>query len=82
MPYMLVCSQIPIEDGPTTIGNIDIDSALAERLEAQPSRMFFTITYLTNLGPQVVLNILEREGWKVIGVAGTGNACIWTLHRQ
>lgn len=38
--------------------------------------------YMTNLTPREVLNLLEKEGWKVIGMAGIGQTCAWTLHKD
>nr|CDJ83901.1 GTP cyclohydrolase I domain containing protein [Haemonchus contortus] len=38
--------------------------------------------YMTTLAPRQVLNILEKEGWKVVGMAGIGQTCAWTLHRD
>ena len=31
--------------------------------------------------PRVVLNKLEDMGYKVLGITGVGQTCVWTLHK-
>ncbi|XGW29294.1 hypothetical protein V3C99_008816 [Haemonchus contortus] len=84
MPYLLISTQIRLETGPTFVGDGDSDKELMERLCAHPSRQLGNefVEYMTTLAPRQVLNILEKEGWKVVGMAGIGQTCAWTLHRD
>ncbi|KAL6739487.1 hypothetical protein Aduo_012933 [Ancylostoma duodenale] len=88
MPYMLISTQIRLEAGPTFVGDGDSDKGLMERLQAKPSQQLgneFVASYseyVTPLSPRLVLDILEEEGWKVIAMAGIGQTCAWTLHRN
>lgn len=84
MPYLLISTQIRLEIGPTFVGDSESDQALMERLQAKPSRQLGNefVEYMTSLTPRQVLNILEKEGWKVVGMAGIGQTCAWTLHRD
>ncbi|VDM77558.1 unnamed protein product [Strongylus vulgaris] len=84
MPYLLVTTHTPIEAGPTYVGDYDSDVDLIELLQAEPSHPFGVVgysVYCSSFAPQIVLNILEKDGWKIVGTAGTSQACIWTLHR-
>ncbi|KAK6027813.1 putative GTP cyclohydrolase I feedback regulatory protein [Ostertagia ostertagi] len=66
MPYMLISTQIRLEVGPTFVGDGESDKELMERLEANPSRQLGNeFEYMTALAPRQVLDILEKEGWKV-----------------
>ena len=31
--------------------------------------------------PRIVLNKLEKKGYKVVAVTGVGQTCIWTLNK-
>ncbi|VDO71294.1 unnamed protein product [Heligmosomoides polygyrus] len=71
MPYLLISTQIRLEIGPTFVGDSESDQALMERLQAKPSRQLGNefVEYMTSLTPRQVLNILEKEGWKVVQTA-------------
>lgn len=70
--------------GPTTVGDFKSDPQLMARLGATLTGVGVRelAEYETRLTPREVLNILEKEGWKLVGVAGCGNGCVWTLHRE
>jgi len=40
-----------------------------------------TCTFCTGLPPHVVLNLLERHGYKLVGTNVVEWTCIWTLHK-
>lgn len=40
------------------------------------------VTYTTGLAPQQVLNLLEKEGWRVVSTTGVGQTYVWTLHKE
>ncbi|CAJ0601961.1 unnamed protein product [Cylicocyclus nassatus] len=71
MPYMLISTQIRLEAGPTFVGDGDSDIDLMGRLQAKPSQQLGNefVEYSTPLSPRLVLNLLEKEGWKVVGMA-------------
>nr|CCC86614.1 GTP-cyclohydrolase feedback regulatory protein [Teladorsagia circumcincta] len=84
MPYMLISTQIRLEVGPTFVGDGESDKELMARLRANPSRQLGNefVEYVTALAPRQVLDLLEKEGWKVVGMAGIGQTCAWTLHKE
>ncbi|CAD6195189.1 unnamed protein product [Caenorhabditis auriculariae] len=84
MPYLLISTQIRMECGPTFVGDGQSDIELMERLNAKLSKQLGNEfqEYVTPLPPRMVLNQLETEGWKVIGMAGIGQTCAWTLYRE
>ncbi|KAK6750490.1 hypothetical protein RB195_002455 [Necator americanus] len=84
MPYMLISTQIRLQTGPTFVGDGDSDKYLMERLQARPSQQLGNefVEYITPLSPRLVLDLLEKEGWKVVGMAGIGQTCAWTLYRN
>uniref|UniRef100_A0A914WEP0 GTP cyclohydrolase 1 feedback regulatory protein n=1 Tax=Plectus sambesii TaxID=2011161 RepID=A0A914WEP0_9BILA len=83
MPYILISTQIRLECGPTVVGDADSDPELMKALEAMPSKQLGNnfVEYTTVWPPRAVLNKLETLGWKVVGMAGIGQTCAWTLHK-
>lgn len=83
MPYMLISTQIRLENGPTIVGDRNSDPTLMEHLGArkitQPGNDF--PEYRTEDPPRTVLNKLELMGYRVVAMSGIGQTCIWTLHK-
>ena len=42
----------------------------------------FSKEYRTADPPRVILNKLESRGYRVIGMTGIGQTCIWTCHKE
>ncbi|ETN79515.1 putative GTP cyclohydrolase I feedback regulatory protein [Necator americanus] len=69
---MLISTQIRLQTGPTFVGDGDSDKYLMERLQARPSQQLGNefvascMEYITPLSPRLVLDLLEKEGWKVV----------------
>ncbi|XP_037499764.1 GTP cyclohydrolase 1 feedback regulatory protein [Rhipicephalus sanguineus] len=84
MPYLLISTQIRLENGPTIVGDRNSDPTLMEHLCArkitQPGNDF--PEYRTDDPPRTVLNKLELMGYRVVAMSGIGQTCIWTLHKQ
>lgn len=83
MPYILVSTQVRLENGPTIVGDVGSDPVLMEQLNAKAVQQLGNnfVEYITPDVPRVVLNKLEKMGWKVAGMAGIGQTCCWTLHK-
>ncbi|CAB3406572.1 unnamed protein product [Caenorhabditis bovis] len=73
-----------MECGPTMVGDGDSDPQLMALLEANLMKQLGNEfqEYITKWSPRKVLNTLEREGWRVVGMAGIGQTCAWTLHKE
>ncbi|XP_003747578.1 GTP cyclohydrolase 1 feedback regulatory protein [Galendromus occidentalis] len=84
MPYVLISTQIRLENGPTIVGDADSDPELMEFLGARRIRQlgnnFFE--YSSASPPRKVLNKLEEKGYHVVAMTGIGQTCVWTLHRS
>ncbi|XP_014772206.1 GTP cyclohydrolase 1 feedback regulatory protein [Octopus bimaculoides] len=83
MPYVLVSTQIRLENGPTMVGDEWNDVELMEYLGASLCKELGTnyIEYRTPDPPRTVLNKLETKGYSMVGMAGVGQTCIWTMHK-
>ncbi|KAG8188550.1 hypothetical protein JTE90_007158 [Oedothorax gibbosus] len=83
MPYIVISTQIRVENGPTIVGDGDSDEELMEYLGAQLTQQLGNnySEYICKDAPRVVLDNLELRGYKVIAMAGIGQTCIWTLHK-
>lgn len=82
MPYVFISTQIRLECGPTFCGDEDSNPELMKYLGAeltQEAGNTFKV-YIAKDTPRIILNKLEEVGYKVIGVTGVGQTCIWTLH--
>ncbi|KAK3092524.1 hypothetical protein FSP39_003996 [Pinctada imbricata] len=38
--------------------------------------------YQCNDSPRIVLDKLEKKGYRVVAMTGVGQTCIWTLHKE
>lgn len=79
--YVLVSTQIRIENGPTVVGDAESDPVLMERLEARlETRLGNNFAeFVTDWPPRKVLNSLAGLGYRVVAMAGIGQTCVWTL---
>ena len=41
-----------------------------------------SFVYITDDPPRIILNKLEKAGYKVVGVAGIGQTCTWTMYAE
>lgn len=84
MPYILISTQIRMECGPTMVGDGESDPKLMEKLEAKLTKQLGNEfqEYITKWSPRKVLNQLEKEGWKMVAMAGIGQTCAWTLYKE
>lgn len=84
MPYLLISTQVRLENGPTIVGDADSDPRLMEQLGAKRIQQLGNnfVEYLTPDVPRAVLDKLEKLGWKVVAMTGVGQTCCWTLHKE
>ncbi|XP_070576966.1 GTP cyclohydrolase 1 feedback regulatory protein-like isoform X1 [Ptychodera flava] len=83
MPYILISTQIRLECGPTVCGDEHADPEIMEYLGAK------LVTHLGNNFPEytcpdvprIILNKLEKIGYRVAGMTGIGQTCIWTMYK-
>eukprot|EP01147_Barroeca_monosierra_P010386 gene10386-2518_t len=70
--------------GPTTCGDSGSPKDIMDACEAKLiTKLGYTIEeYVSSLPPRVVLNRMERFGYKVVASAGMGQTCSWTLYKQ
>ncbi|XP_034234996.1 GTP cyclohydrolase 1 feedback regulatory protein-like [Thrips palmi] len=84
MPYVLVTTQIRLENGPTFVGDEHSDPELMQYLDArkvtEPGNNFST--YLTDLNVRQVLNQLEKRCYSLVGMSGMGQTCVWTMWKS
>ncbi|XP_013412749.1 GTP cyclohydrolase 1 feedback regulatory protein [Lingula anatina] len=82
MPFVIISTQIRLEKGPTVVGDADSDPELMKFLGAELVQQLGNdfSQYEVSCSPRVVLNQLEKKGYKVLGMTGIGQTCIWTLH--
>lgn len=36
-------------------------------------------TYVTNLNVRCALDLLEKRGFRLVGMSGMGQTCVWTM---
>lgn len=83
MPYILVSTQIRLENGPTIVGDEWNDVELMEYLGASLCKQLGNnyLEYRTPDPPRIVLNKLEVKGYSMTGMTGVGQTCIWTMYK-
>lgn len=84
MPYVLISTQIRMETGPTVVGDESSDCTLMARLAANKRTVLgnnFSEWYVDD-PPCVVLNKLEKLGYRVVSMTGVGQTLVWCLHNQ
>ncbi|KAK0407938.1 hypothetical protein QR680_003683 [Steinernema hermaphroditum] len=82
--YVLISTQTRLECGPTMVGDADSDPELMYFLEAKKVVRLGNryAEYVTDLHPRIVLNRLGERGFRVVGMAGIGQTCVWTCVRD
>jgi hypothetical protein len=43
--------------------------------------LYFSLEYRTQDAPRIILNKLEKRGYKVVSTTGIGQTIVWTLHK-
>ncbi|GAB6021818.1 hypothetical protein CHUAL_004392 [Chamberlinius hualienensis] len=79
MPYLLVSTQVRLESGPTNLGDESVDPQVVSHLQA---KLVKDSHYVVAKPPRIVLNELEKIGFKVVTSCGVGQTCVWTLHKN
>ncbi|XP_059176910.1 GTP cyclohydrolase 1 feedback regulatory protein-like isoform X4 [Physella acuta] len=85
MPYVIISTQIRLDVGPTVVGDEWSDRELMEYLDATLIKQLgnnYSAQYRTEAAPRVVLEKLEKRGYKLVAMTGVGQTCIWTLHKE
>jgi len=83
MPYALISTQIRLAIGPTQCGDEWADPELMKYLGAELVHTFGNNfkEYISSDPPRVVLNKMDRIGYKVIASTGVGQTIVWTLYK-
>lgn len=83
MPYVLISAQTNLSTGPTVCGDERADAWVMEylgaMLEFKKRNDFGEYTSLDP--PCVVLNKMDRIGYRVVASTGVGQTIIWTLYK-
>ncbi|VDO19424.1 unnamed protein product [Heligmosomoides polygyrus] len=84
MPYLLISRTSSRMHGPTTVGDFKSDPQLMARLGATLTGVGVRelAEYETRLTPREVLNILEKEGWKLLHDASNWEGRGWLYRRD
>ncbi|KAL4656426.1 GTP cyclohydrolase 1 feedback regulatory protein [Arapaima gigas] len=84
MPYILISTQIRLETGPTMVGDEHSDPEIMNYLGATKTTMLgnnFSEYHVTD-PPRLVLDKLERIGYRVVTMTGVGQTLVWCLHKE
>ncbi|XP_073247739.1 GTP cyclohydrolase 1 feedback regulatory protein-like isoform X2 [Porites lutea] len=83
MPYVLISAQIRLAIGPTMCGDEWADPEVMKYLNAELIHTFGNNfkEYICSDPPRVVLDKMEKIGYKVIASTGVGQTIIWTLFK-
>jgi len=84
MPYLLLSTQIRLENGPTIVGDGDIDQDIVNLVGASKVKdMCNDFSHYETPDPvRKVMDTLEKIGYTCIGVTGLGQTAIFTLHKK
>ncbi|XP_030298888.1 GTP cyclohydrolase 1 feedback regulatory protein [Sparus aurata] len=84
MPYMFVSTQIRLENGPTNVGDEYSDPAVMNYLGARKTTMLGNnfSEYHVDDPPRLVLDKLEKIGFRVLTMTGVGQTLVWCLHKE
>ncbi|XP_076835356.1 GTP cyclohydrolase 1 feedback regulatory protein isoform X2 [Brachyhypopomus gauderio] len=83
MPYILISTQIRLT-GPTMVGDEHSDPALMNVLGARKTTMLGNnfSEYYVDEPPRLVLDKLEKLGYRVVTMSGIGQTLVWCLHKD
>ncbi|XP_068436843.1 GTP cyclohydrolase 1 feedback regulatory protein isoform X2 [Clinocottus analis] len=84
MPHMFVSTQIRLETGPTNVGDEYSDPAIMNYLGARKTTMLGNnfSEYHVDDPPRLVLDKLEKIGFRVLTMTGVGQTLVWCLHKE
>ncbi|KAH1172299.1 GTP cyclohydrolase 1 feedback regulatory protein isoform X2 [Mauremys mutica] len=84
MPYVLISTQIRMEVGPTMVGDEHSDQHLMDYLGAIKRNVLGNHfwEYYVNDAPRIVLDKLEKYGYRVVSMTGVGQTLVWCLHKE
>uniref|UniRef100_A0A1A8HAD4 GTP cyclohydrolase 1 feedback regulatory protein n=2 Tax=Nothobranchius korthausae TaxID=1143690 RepID=A0A1A8HAD4_9TELE len=84
MPYLLISTQIRLESGPTNVGDEFSDPEVMNYLGARKTTMLGNnfSEYHVDDPPRVVLDKLEKLGFRVLAMTGVGQTLVWCLHKE
>ncbi|XP_034051456.1 GTP cyclohydrolase 1 feedback regulatory protein [Thalassophryne amazonica] len=84
MPYMLISTQIRLETGPTNVGDESSDPVIMNYLGARKTHMLGNnfSEYSVDEPPRLVLDKLEKIGFRVVSMTGVGQTLVWCLHKE
>ncbi|KAG7466328.1 hypothetical protein MATL_G00163790 [Megalops atlanticus] len=84
MPYVLISTQIRLETGPTMVGDEYSDPAIMNYLGARKTTILGNnfSEYHVDEPPRLVLDKLEKIGYRVVNMTGVGQTLVWCLHKE
>ncbi|KAF6731677.1 GTP cyclohydrolase 1 feedback regulatory protein [Oryzias melastigma] len=84
MPYILISTQIRLETGPTNVGDEFSDPAVMNYLGARKTTVLGNnfSEYHVEEPPRLVLDKLEKIGFRVLSMTGVGQTLVWCLHKE
>ncbi|KAG7461250.1 hypothetical protein MATL_G00208060 [Megalops atlanticus] len=83
MPYVFVTSQLPLETGPTIVGDSTSDSHLMQALGARHDYSNNQLVYIVENRPREVLDKLELYGYRMLSMSVVANTVlVWCLYKE
>ncbi|KAK7153474.1 hypothetical protein R3I93_011401 [Phoxinus phoxinus] len=84
MPYILISTQIRLETGPTTVGDEHSDPSIMNYLGARRTTILGNnfSEYHVDEPPRLVLDKLDKIGYRVVSMTGVGQTLVWCLHKE